>query len=69
MQVYWISGLVKTGADCLLRVAIANSTSSGGHRVVVTSLMVGDDDTDDIRGFSAFGSAPIEVDGDNSTPH
>lgn len=58
---------MNAGADCLLRVAISNATSSGGHRVVVTSLMVGDDAADDLRGFSYLGSHPIEAEGDNSS--
>eukprot|EP00884_Botryococcus_braunii_P008548 jgi/Botrbrau1/17695/Bobra.0166s0119.1 len=66
-QVYWISGLVTTGPHCLLQVTIANETTSGAHKVVVTSLMVGDDSADDIRAFSSFGSYPIEVEGDNSS--
>eukprot|EP00884_Botryococcus_braunii_P016637 jgi/Botrbrau1/3657/Bobra.0204s0047.1 len=51
-QVYWIGHLVTTGPDCLLQVTISNQTTSGAHKVVITSLMVSDDEADSTRAFS-----------------
>lgn len=63
-QVYWHYVLVRAGGDCLVRLTIANQTSSGGHKVKITSLMVSDDVADDIRMFSVLNSTDAE--GDNS---
>eukprot|EP00884_Botryococcus_braunii_P008547 jgi/Botrbrau1/17694/Bobra.0166s0118.1 len=63
-QVYWNYVLVRAGADCLLYVTIANQTSSGGHKVKVTSLLVSDDVADDTRMFSVLNATDAE--GDNS---
>lgn len=63
LQMYWMNGLVTTGAASLLRVTIDNTTSSKGHGQVVTSLMVGDGSANDVRAFHSHGEylCPIKL--------
>eukprot|EP00884_Botryococcus_braunii_P002068 jgi/Botrbrau1/11862/Bobra.0175s0022.3 len=53
-QVYWLSGMVTTGPNCLLQVEISNVTSSGAHKVVIFSLLVMDEATDNLHIFSSW---------------